>query len=95
MHMAPSARMQLSSNSRWVTVALDWEDTKVNKHTQKTAEKLMKGMVSSVQQTLDISSKPQRALQVLSRTVIRGRDRAMAVGTGIQKRCFFGEVLSG
>lgn len=38
MHMAPSARMQLSSNSRWVTVALDWEDTKVNKDTKKPAE---------------------------------------------------------
>lgn len=93
--MAPSARMQLSSNSRWVMVVLDWEDTKVNKDTQKTAEKLTKGIVSSVQQTLDISSKPQKAFQVLSRTVIRGRGRAMAVGVGIQERCFFGEVLSG
>lgn len=46
--MAPSARIQLSSNSRWVVVVLDWEDTKVKKDTQKTAEKLMKGIVSSV-----------------------------------------------
>lgn len=30
---------------------------------KKTAEKLMKGRVSSVQQTLDVSSKPQKALQ--------------------------------
>lgn len=46
--MAPSARIQLSSNSRWVVVVLDWEDTKVKKDTQKTAEKLMKGIVSTV-----------------------------------------------
>lgn len=95
MHMAPSASMQLSSNSRWVTVSLDWENTKVNKTTQKIAEKLRKGIVSLVQQALDISSKPQTALQALSRTVMRGCDRDMAVEIGIQKRCFPGEVLSG
>lgn len=93
--MAPSARIQLSSNSRWVMVALDWEDTKVNNDTQKNADMLMKGIVSSVQQTPDISPKPQKAFQVLSRTGIRGCDTAMAAGVGIQKRSFFGEVLSG
>lgn len=65
MHMAPSARMQLSSNSRWVMVALDWEDTKVNKDTQKTAEKLMKGIVSSVQQTLDTDTRNRHTKEMV------------------------------
>lgn len=49
MDMAPSARMPLSSNSRWMTVVLDCEDTKINKDILKTTEKLLKGIVSSVQ----------------------------------------------
>lgn len=95
MHMAPSASMKLSSNSRWVTVSLDWENTKVDRDTQKIAEKLRKGPVFLVQQTLDISSKPQKALRALGGTVMRGCDRDTAVGIGIQKRCFPEEVLSG
>lgn len=49
----------------------------------------MKQVVSSVQRTLDNSSKPLRVLQVLSRTVVRRHGIAIAVEDGIQKRDHF------
>lgn len=42
MHMAPSTKMQLSSNSNRVMVVVDWEDRKVNKRHTKNYCKINK-----------------------------------------------------
>lgn len=49
MHMAPSTKMQLSSNSNRVMVVVDWEDRKVNRDIQKITAKLTRRIVSLVQ----------------------------------------------